>query len=274
MKVNGLFKPKTLDEAYHKLTEHSKNVVMAGGAWLRLSNRTVEEAIDLSVLPLSYVKDRGDVVEIGSMTTLHEIETDDTIKSLYGGILSQAVSQIMGIGLRNVVTIGGNVVARHGFSDVITPLLTMRAKLHFYKRGTISLEAFLDIRGKTTDVLEKIIIPKRKAAGYFKKVTKTALDFAIINVSVTCDEEGFSVAVGSRPSVGQLAYEAMGLLNQAKDVDEKHIDLAAFKAADLLKFSDNHRGSQAYREELTAVYVKRGLLAVKTCFNQRSGHDE
>ncbi len=274
MKVNGLFKPNTLDEAYNKLTENSKNVVLAGGAWLRLSSRTVDEAIDLSALPLSYVKDRGDVVEIGSMTTLRDIETNDIIKNLYGGILSEAVSQIMGIGLRNVVTIGGNVVARHGFSDVITPLLTMRAKLHFYKQGIVTLSEYLAIRGKTTDILEKIIIPKTKAAGYFKKVTHTALDFAVVNVAVTCDESGFNIAVGSRPSVGQLAEEAMGIINDAKTLDDEHIGLAAQKAANHLRFNDNHRGSEAYRKELTAEYVKRGLFAVKRCWQDGDGADD
>lgn len=260
MKIKSVYKPASLEDAYQELLKSSKHVLMAGGAWLRLSNRTVEKAIDLGCLDLAFINDTAEAVEIGSMTTLKAVEDSEIVSGLYDGILPAAVSQIVGIGLRNVVTIGGNVVARHGFSDIITPLLAMNAQLKFYDKGLLSLHEYLETRGKTTDILEKIIIAKVPSRGYFKKVRKTALDFAVINVAVTKTEAGFNISVGSRPSVGMLCETAMALLNKASNIDENLVDKAAKCAADSLKFSDNHRGSGDYRRTLTEVYVKRGLL--------------
>lgn len=265
MKISNYHKATSLQDAYEVLTESRNHAIIAGGGWLKLSSRTVEKAVDLSDLPLDYVNETENAVEIGSMTPLQKIVESESVKSLCKGMLTQAVAQIMGVSLRNLVTIGGSVVGKFGFSDVLTPLLAMEAKLVFYKQGEITLTEFMAQRGRTDDVLEKIVLPKTKGTGYFKKVAKTPLDFSILNLAVAVSDGHYKIVVGSRPSVATLCEEAMDYVNGKKTLSDDDVEKAATLVCENVKFGQNPRASEEYRKELAYVYTKRGLKEVRDC---------
>ncbi|MBN2504268.1 MAG: FAD-binding protein, partial [Bacilli bacterium] len=112
------------------------------------------------------------------------------------------------------------------------------------------------------DILLNVRIPKTNNRGYFKKISRTALDFAIVNLALVKQEEGYNIVIGARPNVAKKAIKAMGLLNASADITENDFDLIAKTAVDELNFSTNSKASADYRKDLARIYIKRGLKVV------------
>ncbi len=262
VKFANYHRAESIEDAYEILQKDKTNTIVGGGLWLKLSRREIDTAVDLCDLGLDTIEEDEDVIRIGAMTTLSRIEESDALRNVASGIFPRAVSFIMGVQLRNVATIGGSVMGRYGFSDCITPLLALDARLDFHERGTVPLVDFLHEKGKVTDILKAVIIEKSAAKGFFKKVQKTAHDFPILNVAIVKKEKGTRIAIGSRPSVASLAKEAMEYLEKAPTPDEVIIAETARLAKETLKYSSNHRASAEYRAHLAEVYTRRGLMEV------------
>ncbi len=263
MKINEFYQPITLDDAYEKLVENSNNQVMGGGAWMKLSGANIDTLIQLGNLGLGNISETQDKLIFGAMVSLHQIEANKTVGSIYNGMLKKAINCVMGIQVRNVATIGGTVMGRYPFSDILTALLTMKTKLVFYKRKEIMLEDYLLEKKPERDLLLFVEIEKGEARGYFKKVGKTALDFAIVNVAVANENGKLSISVGARPGLARLCHQTMDYINQ-NELSDEIMQSAALKVLEELDFSSNSKAGKDYRMELAKVYVLRGLRAV-TC---------
>lgn len=262
MKINSYHTVKSLEEAYNMLNENKQNAIVAGGAWMRLSSKEIETAIDLSGLGLDKIVETKDSFEIGSMTTLREVEKQEGLMKHYNGVLSDALNKIMGVPIRNVATIGGSIIGKYSFSDVLPPLVIMNVELEFYKKGKISLEDFLVSKDRSKDILVKIIIKKENGKGYFHCMKKTSLDFAVVNVAIGKKGDIFKIAVGARPSLVKFALEAMKFINEAKVITEEVIAETAEIAGGELKFGTNSKAGEDYRRNIAMAYIKRGLREV------------
>ncbi len=262
MEIVNYFKAKTLEEAYEKLQENSANLIIGGGAWLRLSSKTVNTAIDLEHVGINQIIETKETFEIGAYTTLREVERNEALKNYFSGIINQGISGIMGVALRNLVTVGGTIAGKYSFSDFITPLLTVNTEVVLYKAGKMKLEDFLKYRSKEKDIVVKIIIQKEETLGYYYKMKKTGIDFAVLNVGVTKTAGKYKIVVGARPSLAAFATQAMEFINHQKVVDDKVILATAEIATKELKFGTNSKASKEYRTELAKVYIKRGLKEV------------
>lgn len=260
MKIKEYLKPLSLQEAYN-LVENEQAIVIGGGAFIRLGDREIEKAIDLSNLNLSFIEDKDDEIEIGSMTTLREIECSKILKTEFDGMISKAVSEIVGVQIRNMATIGGSVCGRYGFSDVITPLMALNTYLEFYNLGRVPLEDFLESKSKLDDILVKIIIKKDGRRGKFLSLRNTTTDFSILNAAVSVKDNEFKVAVGARPLGAKLSREAMEFISKA-ELNEENAKKAGELAAEHLSFGEDLRASITYRKELCKVLVKRGIMGV------------
>jgi xanthine dehydrogenase YagS FAD-binding subunit len=109
-----LLQPSSADEAQSILAQHGSDAwVLAGGLdsfdWLKDRIRKPRVIVDLSgVDELRGIRVNADVVEIGAMTTLTEIEQHPVIREKYG-VLADAASMVASPQIRNQGTIGGNV---------------------------------------------------------------------------------------------------------------------------------------------------------------------
>lgn len=262
MLVTKYLRPDTLSDAYQALTEDKKSLIIAGGAWIKLSIKNVETLISLDNLKLNQIEITKDAIELGSMVTLREIETNKEVIELYDGILSMAIHKIMGINIRNIATLGGSVMGKFPFSDILPVLLVMDTKLIFYKQGEITLEEYLENPKIEKDILLKVSIKKEKGLGYFKKVAKTPLDFSIINIAISKCNNKFKICLGSTPYLAKLAINTMDYLNKQKNITDEIINSAIKIMMQEMKFNKNVRSSKEYKEELAKVYVKRGLKKV------------
>lgn len=264
MKIKKYIKAGSVEEAYGILEGNPKAAVVAGGAWLKLLPTEVDEAIDISGLGLDTIEKKGDFLEIGSMVTLRSIETSPEVRALYDGVISDAAEKIMGVTVRNIATIGGTIAGKYGFSDIITPLMTLGTQLEFYKGGSIGLVEFMNEQAKSRDLLLKIRIPVAEGRGFYKTMKITAIDFPILNTAVSYIGGKTVIAVGSRPYKAALAEKAMAYMDTCASQEADCCERAAMTAAAEMKFGSNSRGSAEYRKQLCEAFVREGLQEVKS----------
>ena len=109
-----LYAPASVKEAAELLDKHGKNAwVVAGGKdsfdWFKDRVKTPEAVIDISGLKqLHGIRDRGDHVSIGAVTTLTEIEESKLLKDNFP-ILIEAAAKVASPQIRNAGTLDGNV---------------------------------------------------------------------------------------------------------------------------------------------------------------------
>ncbi|MCW3790513.1 FAD binding domain-containing protein [Paenibacillus sp. LS1] len=127
-----------------------------------------EHMISLGRIPeMSGVSIRGDELVIGAMTRLKESASQALLHQL--PILQEAVNAIAAPSIRNVATIGGNVVS--GVGDTLTALLVYDAELHWLTDSGIEirsvsswLQGGRDGSRNSGDVLISIHIPIRTSS--------------------------------------------------------------------------------------------------------------
>lgn len=261
MKTKQYYRASSLSDAYEILSKTPNSTIVAGGAWLKLSNKMIDVACGLDDCGLDTITVTEDAIEIGSMTTLHAIEKNPACMALCDGVFTQAISKVMGIPFRNLATIGGSIMGRFPFSDILTPLLVLPVELQFFPYQVMSLESFLVSKLTKTLILEKIIIKRVDGRGFFHKVSQTKTDFSKINVAISQYDEVIHIAVGARPAMAAIPYQALAFINQHPKTEE-NIEKAATIAVNELVFGSNHLAQANYRQDISKVYLIRGLRKV------------
>src|SRR5258708_15341510 len=109
-----LYQPARLEDAFPLLDRYGKEGwKLAGGydslTWFKERIKRPKAVIDLSgIAALKGIRETGDGVEIGALTTLTEIERNPIIRAKYR-VLADAASRVASPQIRNVGTLGGNV---------------------------------------------------------------------------------------------------------------------------------------------------------------------
>lgn len=250
----------SMEDAYNLLNKGRNNTILGGTAYLRMGNRNLATAIDLSGLNLDFIKESDDFIEIGAMTTFRDIETNEILLNNFGGVVSRSVMDIVGVQLRNIVTVGATVFSKYGFSDFIPALLALDTSVILAGAGEMSLEDFLSSDIKK-DILVSIKISKNSRIGNYQTIRRSKSDYALLNVVASRLDNDFKIVVGARPGVAKLATKAMNYLSGRK-VDEEAINEAASIACKELIFSSNMRASKEYREAICKVMIVRALREV------------
>lgn len=257
--IKEYLRPKSLEEAF-EIMEGKGGVIIGGGGFIRLQDREIDAAVDISGLDLSYIKEKDGYIEIGAMTALGKIENSGILQKAFDGIISKTAAAIMGVQVRNMVTIGGSVYGRYGFSDILTTLLALDTSVELYKHKRLTLKEFIESK-IAGDILTKIIIKMDDRRGVYSNMRNTSTDFSILNAAVTKTGSSFRIAVGARPGAAKLAKDAMEFISN-NEINEKNALKAGEMAAEELGFGSDLRGSAEYRKELCKVLVKRGILGV------------
>ncbi len=253
--------PKSTDEAYEALKSKKAARLIGGGCFLRMGDRRIGLAIDLSDAGLDYINDVGDEIEIGAMTSLRKFETSELLKDHFGDVIRDSVKHIIGVQLRSIATIGATVYSKYGFSDPITALLALDADIFFHEGGRMSLEDYLKEEGHRRDILEKIIIKKSIKRAAFQTFRNSQVDYAILSVAVAESEKEIRIFIGARPRRAALAQSAMEYIKD-NGITEETAKRAGEIASEELHYGNNNRGSGEYRKELSKILVKRALMEV------------
>jgi CO/xanthine dehydrogenase FAD-binding subunit len=259
--IGNYVKPKTLEEAY-ELNQARSSRVMGGMMWMRLGNARVKTIIDLSDLGLDQIEDEGNVIKIGAMCTLRQIEQCEALKELYGDGIAESVRHIVGVQFRNQATIGGSIYGRFGFSDVLTAFLALDTFVELYDGGTIRLSEFVN-RRPDKDILLSIIVRKSKRKFRYESIRQTKTDFPVIACSVVTGmvhgQETWYFSVGARPMKAALLEKQWEI---PSDASEEMIAEYAKQAASEFTYGSNMRGSAEYRQHLAEVLIRREMASI------------
>jgi len=259
----NLAQPTSLDEAYQVLSAQRNNTVLGGCAFLRLGSRRIATAVDLSKLNLAYIQETEEEIEIGAMTTFREVETSPVLQNYFDGIVPKAVSHVIGVQFRNIVTVGASVFSKYGFSDLLPALLALDTDVQLCMGGRLPLAAFLKNPYKK-DILTKVIIKKNSRKAAYQQLRNSHSDFPLLNVAASELNGSWRIVVGARPGRAKFARRAAEVLSSG-GVTPENVNFAANVAAEELHFETNTRATAQYRKALCQALVRRAITEVEAC---------
>lgn len=273
-------RPKSIDEAISLMESHGERArYIAGGTdiLLRIKEKKVlpDFLISLGHIPdlayINYEEAKG-ILRIGSMTTHRMMEKSPLIRGRYP-ILSDAVDNIGSVQIRNVATIGGNIVNAVPSADGAIPLVTLGAQIRMRgPKGEREMELVDFFIGPGQTLLEhgeivlEFVVPKlspRTGMAYHKHTRRAAMELPILGVAVLLSlEDDGSTCSEARIGLGVLAPTPMRARNaeailKGKRVDDEVLKKAGKAAAEECKARDSVRGEAWYRRAMVEVLVPR-----------------
>lgn len=258
--IKNYARPETVEEALNLLRAKKSNTALGGMLWLKLQEKNVDTVVDLSGLGLDAIEETEEGWRIGAMVTLRQLETHEGLAAFTGGAMAESVKHIVGVQFRNLATIGGSVFGRFGFSDPLTLLLALDAKVELAGAGRMSLEDFAE-SGIRKDILTHIFLPGGNVEAAYLSQRNSATDFPVLTCAVTRREGKVACAVGARPARAARFDDEAGLL--AGGVNEESAAAFAEDVARRAVFGSNTRGSAEYRREVCRALVRRAALKLE-----------
>ena len=255
--IRSYEKVKTLEEAY-ELNQKKTSTIIGGGLWLRLGNRAIGTAIDLSELGLDQIEETEDAFIIGCMTSLRTIECHEGLNRYFHGTMGEVMKGIVGTQFRNTATIGGSLYQRFGFSDPLTAFLALDTTVELYHAGEIPMARFVTM-DYDRDILVRIRVKKNGGQAAYQSFRNTKTDFPVLTTAVSRTDGRWQIAVGARPGRAALVEGTEAL---AAEPSEEEIRAFAAKASETLVFGSNMRAGKAYRKVLAEVLIERAVRDV------------
>lgn len=259
LKIKDYVKVKSIAEAY-ELNQKKSACVLGGMIWLKMGNRNVSTAIDLSGLGLDTVQEREDEFYIGCMTSLRDLETNAALNEFTQGAVRESLRHIVGVQFRNCATVGGSIFGRYGFSDVLTMFLVLDTWVELHHAGRIPLAEFAQMK-KDRDILEAVIVKKTPQQSVYLSQRNTETDFPVLTCAVSLCGGRARTVIGARPGRAKIVEDPDGILNRFEKMSDTERTGAVQKfaeyAAEHTAFGSNMRASEEYRKLLAEVLVRR-----------------
>lgn len=272
--IREFLRPTTLNEALELLREREKRARLLGGG-IELVRYPLPQAttlIDLSTLPLTYVKESEGSLAIGATTTLREAQDHPSVASYLDGVIPSMLRQVASPPLRNLATVGGALVSANPWSDVITLFLALGAQVTLFdgEEQTIPLsELYPTGRRLQGAILTEVVLPAppRGSGAAFHKFSRTGFDIAMLNcacfVQVSQNRcERARIVVGGTPRLAAPLAQAEAALVGA-ELSSAVIERVAQVASESADVREDRRASANYRKELVYVGIKRCLEKIK-----------
>ncbi|MCI0142697.1 xanthine dehydrogenase family protein subunit M [Arthrobacter bambusae] len=270
--------PTTVAEALGVLADAGDDVkVLAGGQSLipvmklRLADPAM--VVDLGRIgELSGVRDDGDALLIGAMTTHHQIATDPLIVE-HVPLLAQAAATVADPQVRHRGTFGGALVHADPAGDMPAPVLAADATFILAgpngERRVAAADFFQGYFTTAVDdgeILTHIRVPKYTGWGsHYEKFTRVAQQWSIVAVAAMVRVEGGTIAearigltnMASTPLRATAVEQALA----GAPLTAEAIATASAHAAEGSDPASDLNGDAAYRRHLAEVLTKRAVIA-------------
>jgi carbon-monoxide dehydrogenase medium subunit len=272
--------PRALDEALALLEEHGDDArVIAGGTALvtMMRQRLVQPGCLVSVRDvegLGRIEATNGAVRLGALVTHREAETSPLLQERLP-VLAETFRRVGTIRIRHMATVGGALAHADPNQDPPVTLIAFGASVEIRSAGgqrEVPLaEFFRDYYESTLEPGELVtavtvpLLPPASGASFIKFLPRTADDYATVAVAatVTLDADGercrtARIALGSVATTPLRGRAAEALLPGAR-LGESLVKAVGEAAKGEVDPLDDHRGSAAYKREMTAVMVGRAL---------------
>jgi carbon-monoxide dehydrogenase medium subunit len=266
------FRPSTLEEAVALLARHGDDAkLLAGGHSLipAMKMRLAQPrfVVDLGrVSGLSYIRDSGNAIAIGAMTTHYALESSALLKGKCP-LIPETAGHIGDVQVRNRGTIGGSLAHADPAGDWPAAILALDAEIELVSprgRRTVKADGFfvdlLQTQARADEVLCEIRVPVTTKQVAYEKTEQKASGFALAGVAVVVGSGG-EVRVGVT-GVAACAYRAKAveraLAGQASPSSEA-ISRASAHAGDGIEALGDIHASPEFRVHLAEVDTARAL---------------
>ena len=272
-------RPSTVDDAVAALAAAGEDgKVLAGGQSLlpvlrmRLSHPST--LVDLGrINSLRGVRDDGDALVIGAMTTHDEVLRDPLVVQ-HAPLLAQAAATVGDPQVRHVGTLGGSLSHADPAADLPTVALTLDASLEVIgpsgSRTVPARDFFVDYFTTALapdEMLTAVRVPKLGAGWttHYEKFNRVAQAWAIVAVAAAVRRADGSVAearvglsnMGSTPLRASAVESALAGADASADA----VRAASEHAAEGTHPPSDVSGGADYREHLARVLTRRAVLA-------------
>lgn len=270
--------PTSVQDALALLAEHGDDAkIIAGGQSLlpvlRMRLNAPEMVIDLGRIDsLRGVRDEGDALVIGAMTTHHDVGRDAAVAE-HATLITRAVEHLADAQIRHRGTFGGALAHADPAGDLGAPALALGAEFVIAGQGgerRVGAEEFFDDFFTTAigddEILTAVRIPKHTGWGaHYEKFVRVAHQWPIVAVAAAVRVEGGTIAearvgltnMGSIPLRARAVEEAL----VGQPPTEEAVRSAAASAAEGTNPPSDLNGDADYRRHLATVLTGRAVLA-------------
>jgi carbon-monoxide dehydrogenase medium subunit len=272
--------PRTVDEVLALLKEHGDDArVIAGGTALvtMMRQRLVLPGCLVSlrdVAGLSGIEVTKGEIRLGALTTHREVEVSPLVKQRLP-VLADTFRRVATVRIRHMATVGGSLAHADPNQDPPVTLMALDAKVEVQRAGgrrELPVSAFFRDYYETVlepgEIVTAVTVPPLPAASggaYVKFLPRSADDYATVAVAaiVTLEAGGercreARIALGSVAPTPLRARAAEALLPGEK-LGEPLLSAVGEAAKGEANPLTDHRGSAAYKREMTGVMVGRAL---------------
>jgi len=272
--------PRTLEEALALLQEHGDDAsVIAGGTALvtLMRQRLVRPGCLVSLRDidgLGRIEVTNGALRLGALVTHREAEVSPLVRERLP-VLSDTFRRVATIRIRHMGTVGGALAHADPNQDPPVTLLALGARVEIRGSGgprELALAEFFRDYYETAlapgELVTGVVVPLLPAASgatYLKFLPRTADDYATVAVAatVTLDRDGercreARIALGS-VGVTPLRGRAGEALLSGERLSASLLRAAGEAVKGEVDPLSDHRGSAAYKREMTAVMVGRAL---------------
>ena len=281
--------PATLEEALGLLAEHAEaepRVLAGGQSLIPLMNFRLAKPgylVDLrNVAGLSGIRRDGDVLAIGAMTRMAEVERSQEV-AVAAPLLTEAVGLVAHAPVRNSGTVGGSLAHADPAAELPAVALALDAELVAAGPGgtrVIPAAEFFQGAYSTAlapdEILTEIRLPVWPGGHAFTEFSRVHANFAVVAVAALVELDGDSdrirraalalAGVAPTPVRATAAERALA----GAPADAGTIRAAAEAAAAGLSPAGDLHASPETRRGLARTYLRRGIdLAVARARNER-----
>ncbi len=272
-------RPASVADALSALAEAGEDAkILAGGQSLipvlRLRLAYPSVVVDVGrVEELRGVRDDGDAIVIGAMTTHHDVMRDPLVTQ-YAPLIAQATETVADPQVRHRGTFGGALAHADPAGDLGAVALALGAEFSISgpsgERRVPAGEFFLDYLTTAVqpdEILTAIRVPKLGDgwSSHYEKFNRVAQAWSIVAVAALVKRSNGSIAearvgltnMGSTP----LRAGAVELALAGVDASADAVAAAAEHAAEGTSAPSDLSGKADYREHLARVLTKRAVTA-------------
>ncbi|MFI8243834.1 FAD binding domain-containing protein [Streptomyces sp. NPDC085866] len=269
-------RPTSVDEAVRALADAGEEAkVLAGGQsllpLLRLRLAFPELVVDVGRIPeLRGVREDGDTLVIGALTTHHEVIRDPLVRR-HAGLLAEATATVADPAVRHRGTLGGSLAHADPAGDLPAVMLAMDGEMVVAgpngRRTIQARDFFVDYLQSAlapNELLVEVRVPKADGWGFhYEKFHRVAQAWAIVGVAALVRRDDGRIAearigltnMGTTPLRATAAEEALSGADGPEAVAR-----AAEAAAEGTRPSQDLSASPEYREHLARVLTRRAVL--------------
>jgi carbon-monoxide dehydrogenase medium subunit len=267
----------SVDEAVSALAERGDEAkVLAGGQslipLLRLRLAYPEVVVDVGrVAEMQGVRDDGDHIVIGAMTTHYNVLRDPLVRT-HCGLVAEATATVADPAVRHRGTFGGALSHADPAGDLPAVVLALDAEFVVAGTGgrrTVAASDFfvdyLQTALSPDEVLVEVRLPKLgEGWGYrYEKFQRVAQAWAIVGVAAAVQRANGSITQAriGLTNMGSTPLRATATEQALAGADLSAIGEAAGHAADGTTPSSDLNGAADYRQHLARVLTRRAVSA-------------